>query len=138
MRNILGGQNTRVFLENNDFSYEIFNLSSHNWLEKAKKFDIFVGILSNQLYHLQEMRRKYFILETYLGKRCFPAMPHILLYEDKTLEAYISDGCDIPYAKTYVSNEKQDALRLVEKLNYPVIYKIDPGSGSLGVELVRN
>ncbi len=126
------------FLENNGFPYEIFDLSSYDWLEKARKFDIFVGILSNELYHLQEMRRKYFTLETYLGKSCYPSTPHILLYEDKTLEAHISKARDIPYAKTYLSNEKQDALNLVEKLNYPVIHKMDPGSGSFGVELVRD
>lgn len=126
------------FLENNGFPYETFDLSSHDWLEKARNFDIFVGILSNKLYHLQEMRRKFFTLETYLGKTCFPSTSHILIYEDKTLEAYISAARDIPYAKTYVSNEKQDALRLIEKLDYPVIHKMDPGSGSLGVELVKD
>jgi len=126
------------FLENNGFCYEYFDLSAHDWLEKARKFDIFVGILSNNLYHLQEMRKKYFTLETFLGKACFPSTAHILLYEDKTLESYISNACDIPYAKTFVSNEKQDALRLIEKLNYPVIHKMDPGSGSLGVEMVRD
>jgi glutathione synthase/RimK-type ligase-like ATP-grasp enzyme len=126
------------FLEQNGFPYEYFDLSAHDWLEKARKFDIFVGILSSHLYHLQEMRKKYFTLETYLGKACFPSTAHILLYEDKTLECYISDTCDIPYAKTYISNEKQDALRLVDHLNFPMIHKMDPGSGSLGVELVRD
>ena len=126
------------FLENNGFPYEFFDLGAHDWLEKARKFDIFVGILSNQLHHLQEMRKKYFTLETYLGKVCFPSTSHILMYEDKALESYISDACGIPYAKTYISNEKQDALRLIETLTYPVIHKMDPGSGSLGVELVHD
>jgi len=126
------------FLEYNGLPYEIFDLSAHDWLEKARKFDIFVGILSNNLYHLQEMRRKYFTLETYLGKVCFPSTAHILMYEDKRLESYISNACNIPYARTYISNEKQDAQRLVETLHYPVIHKTDPGSGSLGVELVRD
>lgn len=126
------------FLETNGFPYEIFDLSSSDWLDRARKFDIFLGVLSNELYHLQEMRKKYFTLETYLGKFCYPSTPHILLYEDKTLEAFLSNACDIPYAKTYLSNDKQDALHLVETLNYPVIHKMDPGSGSFGVELIRN
>ena len=124
------------FLESNSFPYEFFDLGSHDWLEKATKFDIFVGILSCEPYHLQEMRRKYFVLETYLGKKCFPSTPHILLYEDKTLEAYISEACDIPFARTYVSNDQQDALCLTERLHYPIIHKMDPGSGSVGVEMV--
>ena len=126
------------FLEHNDFPYEFFELNQHDWLNKARKFDVFVGVLSSDLYNLQEIRKKYFTLETYLGKVCFPSTAHMLMYEDKTLEAYISAASYIPYAKTYVSNERQDALRLVENLTYPVIHKMDPGSGSLGVELVRS
>lgn len=37
-----------------------------------------------------------------------------------------------------ISNDKQDALHLVEKLHYPVVHKIDTGSGSPGVELVKD
>jgi glutathione synthase/RimK-type ligase-like ATP-grasp enzyme len=126
------------FLENNGFSYEIYDLHAHDWLEKARKFDIIIGIVSNYPYHLDEMRRKYFILEECLGKRCYPSTKHIMLYENKTLEAYISEACNLPFARTYISNKKEDALHIIAGLHYPVVHKVDPGSGSVGVELVRD
>lgn len=126
------------FLENNGFNYEIFDLHAHDWVDKAKKFDIFVGIVSNQLYHLNEMRSKYHLLETYLAKTCFPSFQHIFLYENKTLEAYISEACGLPYAKTYVSNNKDDALRVINSVDFPLVNKPDHGSGSMGIELVKD
>jgi hypothetical protein len=58
------------------------------------------------------------------------------LYEDKRLQAHISEVCGVPYAKTYVSHDKDDAMKLVRSLQYPIVSKIMPGSGSVGVELV--
>ena len=83
------------------------------------------------------MREKYHFLETYLGKTTYPSSGHAHLYEDKCLESYIAKAKGIPFVTTYVSHDKADALILVENLTYPVVSKIVPGSGSVGVELVR-
>ena len=66
-----------------------------------------------------------------------PSSAHIFLYENKSLEAYVSSLYDIPFAKTYISHSKKDALSLIESLKYPVVSKVNPSSGSIGVELVR-
>ena len=126
------------FLENNNFSYEFFDLHAPDWIEKAAEFDVFVGILSSERYHLEEMHKKFFILEKYLGKKCFPSFEHILIYENKTLEAYISEVKGIPFATAHIFNNKKDALDSLDKLKFPIVSKIDPGSGSTGVELVHN
>jgi len=126
------------FLDNNAFPYDFYNLHSSDWIEQAMKFDIFIGILSSEQYILQEMRRKYFLLERYYGKYCYPSFEHILIYEDKTLEAHISKVTGIPFAPTHIFNNKSDALRSIGALRYPLVNKIDPGSGSMGVEWVRD
>ncbi len=128
----------RRFLENNGFEYEIFNIHAKDWLEKAQSLDVIVGFISSELWDLQEMRDKYFFLEKYLQKRTYPSPDHIRLYEDKKLEAYICQCFSLPFADTHISHDKQDALRMAEKLSYPVVSKVVPGSGSAGVELVRN
>jgi len=128
----------RRFLENNGLPFELYNIHAHDWLDQVKKYDILIGISSNDYYSLQELRRKYFYLENYLGKFCYPSSSHTFLYEDKNLEAYISKSYNLPFVNTYISHDKRDALLLVEKLSYPIVSKIDPSSGSVGVELVRS
>jgi len=124
------------FLDNNSFRYDIYNIHSHNWIEKAAEYDIIIGFPSSELCHLEEMRRKYYFLETYLGKTCYPSSAHSFLYEDKSLEAFISKVAGIPFVNTYVSHDRTDALRLIEELNFPIVSKIVPSSGSMGMELV--
>lgn len=127
----------RRFLENNSINYDIYDIHSNDWIEQAHKFDIIVGFVSCDQYYLEEIQKKYYFLETYLGKKCFPKTDHIMLYENKRLEAYISKITDVSYAKTYISHSKEDALKLIKNLTYPIVSKVDPSSGSIGTELVR-
>jgi glutathione synthase/RimK-type ligase-like ATP-grasp enzyme len=126
------------FLDNNSFEYDIFSLHSHDWIEKANQLDIIVGMCSSEHNRLLETREKYHFLETYLGKTCYPSAAHVMLYENKRLETYISWAKNIPFAKTMISHDKQDALLSLDKLSYPLISKIDPSSGSFGVDFVRS
>jgi glutathione synthase/RimK-type ligase-like ATP-grasp enzyme len=128
----------RRFLENNAFDYGIYNIHAHDWLEQAAQFDIILGFFSTEIWHLQEMREKYFFLEKFLGKITYPSLLHANLYEDKKFEAYLAQLHGLPFIKTYISHDRQDALDLIEGLNYPLVSKIVPSSGSVGVELVRS
>lgn len=125
------------FLENNSFPYGYYDLQASDWMERAGKFDVFIGILSSDPVQLQEMRTKYFILENYLGKICFPSYNDLFLYENKTLEFCIGKATGIPFPSTYIFNNECEALAAIEKLHFPLISKIDPGSGSIGVECIN-
>ena len=126
------------FLENNGFPYGIYDLHAHDWLEQARAYDVFVGLIGCDMALLVEMRKKFFVLENYLGKFCYPSAAHVALYEDKSLEAYLSEVSGIPFARTHISNEKADALDMIQTLRYPVISKFETSSGSVGVEMVRS
>lgn len=126
------------YLEKNAIPFEIYPIHAHDWIEKAAPLDIVVGFTSSASYHLEEMRSKFDILENQLHKTCFPSYHNTLLYEDKKLEAYLARIHDLPFVKTYVSHDLQDALHLAETLTYPVVSKIVPSSSSVGVQLIHN
>jgi len=126
------------FLDNNHIPFQLFNISARDWIEQAKQFDIIINIPSGEFFHLQEMREKFAVLEQYLGKTCYPSLNHLLLYEDKKIESYLCEVYNLPMAKTWVSHTKAEALRLVDQLRYPVVHKVDPSAGSIGVSLVKN
>jgi len=126
----------RRFLENNGFPHGTYDLHAHDWIERAAGFDAIVNIVSNELDRLEETRVKYHFLESRLGKRCYPSADQVLLYENKSLEAFISAAGDLPFAKTYVSHGRADALALVEQARYPLVSKVNYSAGSMGVELV--
>lgn len=128
----------RRFAECNGFEYGIFNIHARDWLEEAQNYDVIVGSPSSEFWDLEETRKKYHFVETYLGKATYPSAAHMMLYEDKELEAYISETFGIPFAKTYISHDPDDARQMIETLQYPVVSKLYPASGSFGVELVHD
>lgn len=126
------------FLETNGIPYEIYDIHAHDWQQKAEKFDVILGFTTNALYNLDESRRKYHFLETYLHKACYPSSKHAFLYEDKALEAFVAQACGAPFIRSYISHSFADAMRLSVTLQYPLVSKINPSSGSLGVQLVTD
>ncbi len=127
----------RRFLETNGFPFDGYDIHAHDWIEQAGRFDAVIGIVSNEINSLEEMRVKYHFLETVLGKRCYPSAAQALLYEDKCLEAYLAQVRGLPFARTLISHSKDDALAMLGGLRYPLVSKINHSSGSMGVELVR-
>ncbi len=126
------------FYENNGFDYEIVNLHKSDWIDRVKEFDIVMGVYSSELFHLEENRRKYYFLEKHMGKYCFPSQADLFLYEDKILEVFFAEKYNFPFAKTYISHDRDEAIALIETLKYPIVSKINPTSGSVGVELVKD
>jgi len=127
----------RRFLETNGFLYDLYDVHAHDWIERARAFDVVIGLASNEIHRLEEIRVKYHFLETGLGKMCYPSAAEALLYEDKSLEAYIAGVCGLPIAKAYISHDEKDALAMLESARYPLVSKVNHSSGSVGVELVK-
>jgi glutathione synthase/RimK-type ligase-like ATP-grasp enzyme len=127
----------RRFFENNSIPYEYYDLAASDWLTKAGRYDVIVGVEASVPFYLEQIRRKFFTLERHLGKKCFPTYSDMVIYEDKILETYISEIHHFPFLKTYIYNSKEEALADSECHRYPLVNKIVPCSGSVGVELVK-
>ncbi len=127
----------RRFLETNGIAYDLYDLHAHDWIEKARSFDVVVNLVSNEMSRLAETQVKYHFLESCLGIMCYPSAAHALLYENKCLEAWIAEARGLPFAPTHISHSREDALALIGKARYPLVSKVNHSSGSMGVELIR-
>lgn len=72
-----------------------------------------------------------------MNKKCYPTYDDLVLYEDKILEGYLSKHCGFPFIPTYTYNDEKEALKGATHFNYPIISKVVPGSGSMGVEMIN-
>lgn len=128
----------RRLLENNTIPFGFLELDRSDWLDRARDFDVVVGVPSCEPHSVEMIRRKYEILEEHVGIQCYPSAAHVRLYEDKMLEAWICHVHGLPFAPVHISSDRTDALRMVRDLPYPVVSKQVPSSGSVGVEIVRD
>lgn len=127
----------RRFLRANAIPFEIFDIHRSSWLHEARRFDMVVWRPASHPAELEECRRKFRILEEYLGIMCYPSFSDALLYEDKILQYELLKLHDLPVIDTFVSHSRSEVLEHLATRDYPLVWKLTAGSGSVGVELAR-
>ena len=125
------------FLKTNSIPFGIYDIRSVGWIEEARQYDVIIGIESCEISYLDEIRRKFYVLEKHLDKKCYLSYSDIILYEDKILESYLAEVYAFPFIKASIYNSEKEALDAADVFQYPVVSKIVPCAGSVGVELVR-
>ncbi|GIJ93920.1 ATP-grasp domain-containing protein [Capnocytophaga stomatis] len=126
------------FLKNNQIDYQFYDIYRHDWLEVATGLDIIMWHTHSSPADMYIAESKIYILEKILKKTCFPSFHEVWQYEDKNRAAYLYKALNLPLIKTFVSNSKKDALSVVERSRFPIIYKTYIGSGSKGVTKVNS
>ena len=126
------------FLEYNNIEYELYNVCKSDWFQNVTKYDVIIWDISSQPSRLEEAKNKIFIIETILGKKCYPSFENIYSYENKVLQYYLYNIYNLPYVPTFVSNDLAESLNFIEHCSFPIVSKISTGSGSRGVTLIRN
>ena len=127
----------RRFLQTNDIPFEIYDIHRSSWLRDAQRFDMVVWAPMSYPHELEECRRKFHILENTLGMLCYPSFAEAQLYEDKITQYELLRYHDLPVIDTFVSHSEAEAMEHLATCDYPLVWKITAGSGSIGVELVR-
>jgi glutathione synthase/RimK-type ligase-like ATP-grasp enzyme len=128
----------RAFLEANQIPYRLYDIHLSTWLDEARDLDLVVWRPMSFPYELEECRRKFHILETHLGKLCYPSFEEALLYEDKILQHHLLTLHGLPVAETFVSHSAAETRRHLTTRAYPAVWKLATGSGSWGVELAAD
>lgn len=126
------------FLINNNIQYEYYDILDSNWLTNASKYDLIVWHMTSDPSTQEIATNKLYILDKVLGKKCHPSFDEIWTYEDKVNMHYLYRVHDLPEIPTFVSHSKEDALKYVNKVKYPIISKLVTGSSSFGVEKIEN
>ncbi len=127
----------RRFLQANDIPFAIYDIHRSSWLRDAESFDMVIWRPMSYPYELEECRRKAYILEAQLGMICQPSVAEVQLYEDKITQWELLKHHALPVVETFISSSQEETLDYLARCEYPLVWKITAGSGSLGVELVR-
>ena len=126
------------FLENNGFDFQIYEHHRSDWLETAKNYDLIIWSPNSGPAELDEIKRKIYILEKKLGKKCFPDYETLLLCDDKVMSTYFLKMNGLPVAHTFISNDYYEVEEMKTKLTYPLVLKRFHGASSREVDLIKN
>lgn len=126
------------FCKNNNIPYEFYEISKSNWLEEAQKFDIILCHVNTSPAYIEMVQSKIYVLEKCLNKYCFPSFHEIWQYENKNRASYLYKYYNLPAIPTYTTNNVNDAYDIIEKINYPFIFKNSTGASSSGVKKINS
>jgi glutathione synthase/RimK-type ligase-like ATP-grasp enzyme len=126
------------FLKNNKIAYDYFDIHSSSWNKDAAKFNVIIWRPMSSPWSLEEAREKIYVLEKYLNKLVYPSYAEIMFYENKILQYHNLKNEGFPVIETFISFDYDEVLDWIQKAQYPFVSKINMGSASQGVTLVRN
>jgi glutathione synthase/RimK-type ligase-like ATP-grasp enzyme len=127
------------FLRNNQIPFSYYEVHVSNWLAAAGQFDVILWAPEESTnYVLEEERRKTYILETFYEKVCFPSFSTLMWNEDKLAQYELLRMNNFPVIETFISHDRDEVLRKLSELEYPLVAKTSTGAGSVAVELVKN
>lgn len=128
----------RRYLEHNNIPYHFIDMNRSDWMEQIKDDDLIVWRTRSNPPTQEQARSQIYVIEKVMNKRCFPSFNDLWSYEDKVKQYYLLKANDLPVVDTFISNDMEESLEYIERCQYPFVSKIRTGSGSKGVELVKN
>jgi len=120
--------------------YDLVDITGPDWVEAVRRTDcaaylVRPYVLTSSGKRLYDDRVR--IMADEMGKRIFPSVKALWLYESKRRGAGWLEANSIPHPKTWCFNERGAALAFSETCELPILFKTDLGSEATGVKLLR-
>lgn len=129
----------REILKANNIEYIDLNSSDPLFWSQIEKVDAFIYRWAHTDYHHQHARTIIPIIEKFYHKLCFPNWSTCWHYDDKVKQSLMLKAKGFPACDFKVFWNRTDARVFIESYkNYPLVFKLKSGSGSMQVKLLKN
>lgn len=124
------------YCEKKNIDYKVVNAYDSNIVSIISDCDVFMWHHSHGDYRdVLFAKQLLFSLET-AGIRVFPDFRTGWFFDDKVGEKYLLESIGAPMVPSYVFYTKADAIKWVNKVSFPKVFKLRGGAGAANVKLV--
>jgi len=122
-----------------EISWNHVDINCDGWIDKLKDYDAILwppgcmGIKPSS--HLKE---KVYFIQHHLKRLIVPNFESVWHFESKVAQSYLFNYYELSTPRTVVTSSIEDAMALLEKEKYPLVFKSSSDAASRGVRLVRN
>lgn len=120
-------------LKHNDIEVEYLSSSSEGFLDKVSSCDALIWYLGLADASKQPFYNLMPIIENDFNIPCFPSSKAIWSFDSKIRQIHQMQAHNFPIVKSWVVYEKKAALSLADSMEFPLIFKLSSGAGSLNV-----
>ena len=129
----------RQILKANNITYVDLDSSQPDFWEKIEEIDFFIYRWAHTDYHHQHAKTIIPVIEDIYGKPCFPNQATSWHYDDKVKQSLMLKAAGYPTCDFVTFWDKKPAMDWVKNTaQYPFVFKLKSGSGSLQVKLIKN
>lgn len=129
----------RQILKANNIEYIDLDSSDPLFWSQIKKVDAFIYRWAHTDFHHQHARTIIPIIEKFYNIPCFPNWNTCWHYDDKVKQSLLLKAQGFPIGDFKVFWSKARGKKFIKTNNeYPLVFKLKAGSGSLQVKLLKN
>ncbi len=128
----------RQILKANNIEYLDLDSSSPDFIEQVRRVDFFIYRWAHTDYHHQHAPTIIPVIERFYRKKCFPDWNTCWHYDDKIKQSMMLEAGGFPccsYHAFWHMDEAEAWLR--SNTEWPVVFKLKAGSGSMNVRLLK-
>lgn len=126
------------FLKHSEIPHKMIYMDRSDWMEQIKDLDILIWRPPASPAGLKAAKDKIYAVEEYLGITTIPSYRDLWLYEEKVNQYYTLKALGLPVVETFISHDRQETLTHLETADFPMVWKVNQGFGSLGVFLLKD
>jgi len=126
------------YCQSNNISFKIVDCYANNI---TKELDGCCALLWHWQHYVPKdvlvARQIISAVET-MGLKVFPSMQTCWHYDDKIAQKYLLEAVNAPLVPTFVFYELDEALKWIDTAQFPKVFKLRKGAGSVNVRLITN
>lgn len=115
-----------------------FDIDKLDWAKNLKKADCYFWNADDKGRYYYQINDRVYLLEQVTKKLAFPSTSQYFFYNDKISQFNFLKFNNIPQPKTFITNEKSDAIKFISKTKYPFVLKDAHSASAIGVFLIKN
>lgn len=125
-----------AYCEQNQIEYKVVNAYANDIIQQVEGCDCFMWHFHQADYRDMQFAKSLILSLEAQGVKCFPNSHTCWHFDDKVAQKYLLESISAPLVPSYVFYSEQDALNWVAKTDFPKVFKLKGGAGSMNVELV--
>jgi glutathione synthase/RimK-type ligase-like ATP-grasp enzyme len=123
-------------LDYNNVKHIKLDLNQQGFWKQVAKLDLFILRWRQTDDYRQIARTIIPIVEKEMGIKCFPDIATCWHYDDKVRQYYLLMQYGFPVVKSWIFWNRKKALKWLETVEFPIVFKLKGGAGSNNVVLV--
>ncbi|AJH15306.1 ATP-grasp domain-containing protein [Myroides profundi] len=127
-----------VYCQINKINYIVVNAYADTIIHDLKGCEVFLWHHHHSDYRDVNFAKQLLFSLEQAGVKVFPDFKTGWHFDDKLGQKYLFEANNIPAAKAWAFYEKTSALKWVDNISYPKIFKLRGGAGSSNVKMIRD